>query len=626
MYQLKLPLGYLVFVFLCIASSQQSIAQHNQKLDSLLHVYKHQPDSEQKIGTLSYLFNAMIYTNPEEAFNYATEEIRLSKQFEKPRGLGMGHYHLSIYYGIKNLSDSVNFHLVKALEAFKDAKSEDSQALVLSSLAFNQYDQGNLTKAIILTDSAISVFNRMNEDYKAAVMHGLKAEIRADQGKYLLAYKEARTSYQVIDTLDKPIRRAEALNRLANIETRLGNYHSALKHHLETVPIYEKYLDSLTLPIVYISIGENFLHLQQSDSARWYFTKAHVLASKFERAREVGMTLLNLASIHMGFNDLDTALVMLKEAYTIFRGIEYKKETALVNSRLGEVYKDLGKYDTALKVVNQSIAEFESIGALNELKEALKVRSALYERQGLINNALTDYQRFHTLSDSVFNIEKSRQIEDLRALHLTEKKEQQILRQADEIELLNQKAKINQLKASLSIAGLCLTLLLIGGTIIFYQQRVKQNKIENEKVTAELEFKRKELTANALHLASKNRLLETLMEQVESLKEKQNVKADFNELLHIIKFNLQDENNWNNFKMHFETVHKDFNTTIKEKYPNLTANELRLIALLKMNLSSKEIATILNVSSEGIKKARYRLRKKMQISSDESLQDQILSM
>ncbi|MGB5236435.1 MAG: LuxR C-terminal-related transcriptional regulator, partial [Flavobacteriaceae bacterium] len=60
--------------------------------------------------------------------------------------------------------------------------------------------------------------------------------------------------------------------------------------------------------------------------------------------------------------------------------------------------------------------------------------------------------------------------------------------------------------------------------------------------------------------------------------------------------------------------------------PEITKNELRLMALLKMNLSSKEIATILNISSEGIKKARYRLRKKLDISSEESLQEMVLSL
>ncbi len=95
MHQVNAHIWYVVFGLFCWFWNQQSIAQHNQKLDSLLNVYQHQPDSENKIGTVSHLFNAMIYTNPEEAFDYAIEEIQLSEKFEKPRGYGMGHYHLS---------------------------------------------------------------------------------------------------------------------------------------------------------------------------------------------------------------------------------------------------------------------------------------------------------------------------------------------------------------------------------------------------------------------------------------------------------------------------------------------------------------------------------------------------
>jgi DNA-binding CsgD family transcriptional regulator len=65
---------------------------------------------------------------------------------------------------------------------------------------------------------------------------------------------------------------------------------------------------------------------------------------------------------------------------------------------------------------------------------------------------------------------------------------------------------------------------------------------------------------------------------------------------------------------------------VKARFPDITANELRLLALLKMNLSSKEIANILNISQEGIKKARYRLRKKLNIATEDSLQDLVLSL
>jgi len=110
------------------------------------------------------------------------------------------------------------------------------------------------------------------------------------------------------------------------------------------------------------------------------------------------------------------------------------------------------------------------------------------------------------------------------------------------------------------------------------------------------------------------------------LKQTDGSKNGYQQLIRTIDFDLQDDNNWKNFSRYFEEVHKDFNSNVKAKFPDITANELRLLALLKMNLSSKEIANILNISQEGIKKARYRLRKKLNIATEDSLQDLVLSL
>ena len=150
--------------------------------------------------------------------------------------------------------------------------------------------------------------------------------------------------------------------------------------------------------------------------------------------------------------------------------------------------------------------------------------------------------------------------------------------------------------------------------------------LEKERVDAELEFKKKELTTHALNLARKNETLENLKIKAQELKEKESTGTGYNQLIRSINFDLQDDHNWENFSRYFEEVHKDFNSIVKTKYPQVTSNELRLLALLKMNLSSKEIANILNISSEGIKKARYRLRKKLDLSTDDSLQDLVLSL
>ena len=128
-----------------------------------------------------------------------------------------------------------------------------------------------------------------------------------------------------------------------------------------------------------------------------------------------------------------------------------------------------------------------------------------------------------------------------------------------------------------------------------------------------------------LNLARKNEVLETVKQKASALKSEQN-HSGYQDLVRTINFDQQDDRNWENFIQYFEQVHKDFSANIKRKYPEITSNELRLLALLKMNLSSKEIANILNISPEGIKKARYRLRKKLNITTEESLQDLVLSL
>ncbi len=97
-------------------------------------------------------------------------------------------------------------------------------------------------------------------------------------------------------------------------------------------------------------------------------------------------------------------------------------------------------------------------------------------------------------------------------------------------------------------------------------------------------------------------------------------------MINTINLDINNDNNWEQFRSYFEDVHKGFNSKVKKQYPEVSPNDLRLMALLKMNLSSKEIANILNISTEGVKKARYRLRKKLNLSTEDSLQELVIEL
>ncbi|WP_273567626.1 helix-turn-helix transcriptional regulator [Maribacter halichondriae] len=198
---------------------------------------------------------------------------------------------------------------------------------------------------------------------------------------------------------------------------------------------------------------------------------------------------------------------------------------------------------------------------------------------------------------------------------------------------MEEKEKVSNLQKIALGGGLGLSLLTLGFGFYGIRQKIKRNKIEKEKIAAELQlkeselaFKKKELTTHALHLAKKNEVLENVKQKARELKSSENGGRGYQQLIQTINFDQQDDKNWENFTQYFEQVHKDFSKIVKTKYPDITKNELRLMALLKMNLSSKEIATILNISSDGVKKARQRLRKKMELSPEESLESTVLTM
>ncbi len=99
----------------------------------------------------------------------------------------------------------------------------------------------------------------------------------------------------------------------------------------------------------------------------------------------------------------------------------------------------------------------------------------------------------------------------------------------------------------------------------------------------------------------------------------ENVSEDFKKLIRALKEEDKMDEEWEQFATHFNNVHGDFLKAMKEAFPNLTPNELKLCTYLYMNLSTKEIAQLMNISVRGVEISRYRLRKKLQISTETNL-------
>jgi ligand-binding sensor domain-containing protein/DNA-binding CsgD family transcriptional regulator len=153
--------------------------------------------------------------------------------------------------------------------------------------------------------------------------------------------------------------------------------------------------------------------------------------------------------------------------------------------------------------------------------------------------------------------------------------------------------------------------------------------IQNEKLEADINYQNTELAASAMHLVKKGELLtkiKTELTQVAKSIESNEAKSEIKKLTKALQADDNMDQEWDHFAKHFDKVHSDFLIQLKAKHPTITPNELKLSAYLRMNLSTKEIAQLMNISIRGVEISRYRLRKKLGIITEISLFDYLIAI
>lgn len=193
------------------------------------------------------------------------------------------------------------------------------------------------------------------------------------------------------------------------------------------------------------------------------------------------------------------------------------------------------------------------------------------------------------------------------------------------------------------LAGLVILVLLIHHFYTSYYKRqrnnlIKQKEIEleikdlenqkqlmqfkNKTLQQDVEIKNKELGISTMNLIKKNELLSEIKKEITSAKKLEDLKR----VLRLINKNINNTDDWKAFEEAFNNADKDFLKKVKTLHPNLTSNDLKICAYLRLNLTSKEIAPLLNISTKSVEVKRYRLRKKMNLDRDVNLTNYILDL
>jgi tetratricopeptide (TPR) repeat protein len=475
------------------------------------------------------------------------------------------------------------------------------------------------------------------------------------------------------------VREADYWQQLGLLFYHQGNYTQATRYLLQAQKTFRETKETDRLARNLNELGTVYYYNRQSALAQKQFDEALAIYRRARNNRGIAQTYGNIGHLYEKKGDLNQAFRYQRLALRSYQAANDQSGLAKIYENIGSIYEDMARYDSAgyyyqraFAISNQSQDEIGKLEIINNLGDIYRktgqYRPALtvyrqvvqlaqqkgekYQVNGayrdlgktfqLLNQHDSAYHYFelsHDLTDRIYATENNRQIALLQTLYEVEQKDSEITRLGAEQRITN----------ILTVTAV-LILLLIGGLalVTISRQRLKiqneqalnqQNQqifqTQNELMQAELankqlaeenlryqlELKGKELTSHTLHLIQKNQVLEELRTDLSDIlkDDKRDQRKQLKQLVQKIGQSFNQDKNWDDFRATFDQVHPNFFSTITRQFPDLTATDLRLIALLKMNMGSADVATMLAISTDSLRVSRYRLRKKLGLAEGESL-------
>ena len=353
------------------------------------------------------------------------------------------------------------------------------------------------------------------------------------------------------------------------------------------------------------NIGEVFRLTGNYKMALPYFERAVAINKKLKFNTWLSTNYDNIGMIYHMMGDNEKSLSYLYKGLTLAKDIEFAKGECTSYSSLGLFYYENNKLDSALKYFWKSYLLATEIQEIRTLKAASEGLSKTHKCMSNFDSALMFQEKFKNYSDTILNGRNLTRLSLVMAQTQFENEKR--------IEEIRQKKSRN--RYILVIITLVSVVIII--SLIYYNQRNKFRYLDLKKQHLELEKKylNNELTNFAMHITQKNELLNDLKNRIQSLRhsgaDKQN--TGLSGINSLIIQSLSHKDDIEVFQNNADKLNREFIVELKQKFPSLTTNEVQLCTLLKLNLSTKEIASIRQVTPRAVKMARYRLRKKLEL-------------
>ena len=516
--------------------------------------------------------------------------------------------------------------LLNVFEIKKNSLSNSEKANYYSFIGAAFYQEHNFPKAVYYKNLALEIFiNEGNIDQEIDILEQLGV-IYANISDYNQSLKYLLDALKLAEKSGNKSRVYSLKLNIGTTHTEAGNYDKGLSYFKECMNYfdaaegdYERYRFA-----VYTNLGVIYQHFQMLDSAQLYYIKALDVCRLSNKQNAAG-ALVNLGDFYVLTNNLDEADKYYQQAadefmsqndirgyYHALYGIAHLK---LVRNQFTEAHQQLLDLESV----------FLKTSDLLYLSSVYSDLSVLNENTGDYKNSLEYYKKYRSILDSISSGEVLAQMSQLEMQFETEKLEQQRLKDIDirekEKELVRLRLWI--LSGSLLIVSLIFLILRTRHRVRkkLLEAELKNSMLEQNMLSDEVDYHKKELENFALHIVHKNNLLLSIKNKLNEIKDLPDAekKAQIRNVNSMISNALNLNSDVENLQQRIDKVHRNFLNLLSERFPDLTEKEKRLCVMLKLDLSSKEIAVLNNITEHAVMMARYRLRKKMAIQTEENL-------
>lgn len=598
-------------------------------------VLKGQKDTN-RVLTLDQLIWELKYSSADSALMFAKEAYALSDKLNYPKGKALALHKLGIMYWIKGELDTAIDTTKSAMAMFKSMGNTKKYLSCLNNLAAIYRPKGQYEKALKLHHEAL----RLREDLKDSV--GLVSS-HSNIGSVYLYTKDYSKAMQYFKTAERFAQQVKNINAGAQINNL-------------------------------INVGVVYRRINKSDSALLYYQKALKIAERHNIQARIATISVNIGIVHFYRNEYPDALKFFLKAKDIQAAKNFDKELTRTYQNIAETYYNMGRQDSALTAANKAYAMAKKVGYLEIVSNVENIFAGIYASKGDYKTSNEYLRKFIANKDSLLNIEKEKAMADLEAKYEFVKKQKKIELLEKDNELKKKQANIRVLQRNIAFAGAGVLLILVlafGNRFrmrkkIFEQREAlfettaEKNRLEKEHMKTQGELKEKEhkhiqeelktqaevsqlkadklkdaldhsnreLSATAMFVYQKNEILGNINEMVEEVISNTPTedRKPLKKIKSLINNNIELTDDWDKFKLHFEKVHPRFFDDLSGQFSNLTQNELKHCAYLRIKLSGKEIARMLNVAPKSMQVARYRLKKKLELGTKDDLYEFIANV